>query len=82
MLRSRIIVDAMWDDEAHVFVATSADVPGLVTEAPTWEELRTKLNMMIPELLQLNCEGQEQMPNADAELVMMGEHRSRVRLRA
>ncbi len=82
MPRGRIVVDAMWDNEAEVFVATSADVPGLVTEAPTWESLRAKLNVMIPELLELNSEGPNPPFGADAELVLMGEHRSKVRLRA
>lgn len=49
-----IHVHALWDDEANVFVATSEDVPGLVTEAPTLEALVTKLQTMIPELLHLN----------------------------
>ena len=44
-------VEAVWDDEAKVWVATSKDVPGLVTEAPTAEELAQKLVCLIPELL-------------------------------
>jgi predicted RNase H-like HicB family nuclease len=46
-----IIVKAIWDAEAAVWVATSDDVPGLVTEAETFEELDKKLRVMIPELL-------------------------------
>ncbi len=44
-------VSAIWDPEATVWAATSGDVPGLVTEAVTIEELTEKLRVMIPELL-------------------------------
>lgn len=47
-------VRAEWDQEAEVWVATSDDVPGLATEAETLELLSTKLNTMIPELLEAN----------------------------
>jgi predicted RNase H-like HicB family nuclease len=47
-------VDADWDPEAEVWVATSEDVPGLATEAPTVEALAEKLRIMIPELLEAN----------------------------
>jgi len=47
-------VDASWDPEAAVWVATSEDVPGLVTEAPSLEHLREKLRTMVPELLAAN----------------------------
>ena len=47
-------VRAEWDEEAKVWVATSDDVPGLVTEAETMEELYSKLEVMIPELLAEN----------------------------
>ena len=47
-------VHADWDPEAGVWVATSDDVPGLATEAPTVEALAEKLRIMIPELLEAN----------------------------
>ena len=47
-------IRAEWDGEAHVWVATSDDVPGLATEADTLEALSTKLETMIPELLEAN----------------------------
>lgn len=46
--------EAFWDSEALVWVATSEDVPGLVTEAETIEALTQKLRVMIPELVVLN----------------------------
>ncbi len=48
------VVHAEWDDEAGVWVATSKDVPGLATEAPTLERLLEKLRTMVPEMLELN----------------------------
>jgi len=47
-------IRADWDEEAGVWVATSDDVPGLVTEAGTLEALSAKLEIMVPELLQAN----------------------------
>lgn len=49
-----IKVLAFWDEEAHVWVAESADVPGLITEAATLEALSAKLEVMIPELFEAN----------------------------
>ena len=50
----QITVHAEWDPEAKVWVATSDDVPGLITEANTVEALAEKLSVMIPELLEAN----------------------------
>ena len=47
-------VEAFWDSEALVWVATSEDVSGLVTEAETIEALTQKLRVMIPELVVFN----------------------------
>lgn len=47
-------IRADWDDEAQVWVATSDDVPGLATEAPTMEALVERLRVIIPELMELN----------------------------
>ena len=47
-------VRAEWDTEAGVWVATSDDVPGLVTEAASIEALNEKLQSLVPELLQAN----------------------------
>jgi predicted RNase H-like HicB family nuclease len=47
-------IDANWDPDAGVWVATSDDVPGLATEASTIEALADKLRIMIPELLEAN----------------------------
>jgi len=44
----------MWDEDAKVWVATSDDVPGLVTEAVSLDALVPKLQAMIPEMLDAN----------------------------
>lgn len=54
MQTKQITVNAEWDSEAKVWVATSDNVPGLVTEADTVEALAEKLSVMIPELLEAN----------------------------
>jgi len=54
MRTKQITVNAEWDPEAKVWVATSDDVPGLITEADTVEALAEKLSVMIPELLEAN----------------------------
>ncbi|MGH7768984.1 MAG: DUF1902 domain-containing protein [Candidatus Binatia bacterium] len=50
----QITVRAEWDPEAKVWVATSDDVPGLVTEAESVEALAEELSVMVPELLEAN----------------------------
>jgi predicted RNase H-like HicB family nuclease len=47
-----IVVTADWDPEARVWVATTRDLRGLVTEAETIEELRAKLPGMIFDMLE------------------------------
>lgn len=46
-----ITVRAIWDDEASVWVATSEDVPGLVVEAESTDQLESALKELIPQLL-------------------------------
>ena len=53
-MSKRLVVHAMWDEEAKVWVATSDDVPGLVTEAADLDLLVPKLQSLIPELLDAN----------------------------
>lgn len=44
------------DIDAEVWVATSEDIPGLVTEAGTPNELCEKLPAIVPDLLELNAD--------------------------
>ena len=45
-------VTAKWHEDT--WVATSEDIPGLVTEASTLEELSENLEIIVPELLKEN----------------------------
>jgi predicted RNase H-like HicB family nuclease len=47
-----IVIHADWDPEATVWVATTNDLRGLVTEADSIEALRAKLPGMILDLLE------------------------------
>lgn len=47
-------VRAHWDADAQVWWAESDDVPGLVAEARTHDELVDELRLLVPELLQIN----------------------------
>jgi predicted RNase H-like HicB family nuclease len=61
-----IVVRAEWDPEAQVWVAESADLEGLVTEAETMEGLRARLALVIPDLLN---EYGETDPDLSIELI-------------
>lgn len=47
----KIVVDAFWDDEARVWVASSRGELGLVTEARTIEDLQARIADLLPDLL-------------------------------
>jgi hypothetical protein len=49
-----ITINARWDGEAGVWLATSADVPGLVVEAETWPSMIEEVRLVLPDLLDLN----------------------------
>jgi hypothetical protein len=48
------VVEAVWDDDAEVWVAESDGVPGLITESDSRDHLIEKLAVLIPELLEPN----------------------------
>jgi hypothetical protein len=49
-----IAIDARWDSEASVWIATSQDVPGLVVEADTWPGMIEEVRLVLPELLDVS----------------------------
>lgn len=51
----KLLVTAQWDDEAKVWVATSRDIPGLATEAPSLDALLERVLAVAPELLEDNA---------------------------
>jgi len=49
-----ITIEARWDGEASVWIATSNDVPGLVVEADSWPSMIEEVRLVLPELLELS----------------------------
>ncbi|UEM05478.1 DUF1902 domain-containing protein [Skermanella rosea] len=80
-MKASILVRAEWDPEAEVWVATSDDVPGLVTEAENPAELERKLLVMIPELLELNNDLLNEFPS-EVPAFVASQQFTKVRLRA
>ena len=56
-----ITIQARWDGEASVWLATSEDVPGLVVEADTWPGMINEVELILPELLELSGAGGEKL---------------------
>ena len=46
-----VVVSAEWHDEAKVWVAVGTNLDGLVTESDPLEGLRTRLALVVPDLL-------------------------------
>ena len=54
MRNASIFVQAFWDDDAKVWVATSNDIEGLSVEGATHEELTDKVVAAVADLIELN----------------------------
>jgi uncharacterized protein DUF1902 len=65
---NNFVVEAVWDDDAEVWVAESSDVPGLITEADSQAHLIEKLAVLVPELLELNNRPTD--PNKPIDLLL------------
>ncbi len=48
-----ITVDAHWVGDDGIWIATSADVPGLVVEGATWTTMIHEVRLVLPELLEM-----------------------------
>jgi len=48
-----INIQARWDGEANVWIATSTDVPGLVVEADSWPAMIEEVRLILPDLMNL-----------------------------
>jgi hypothetical protein len=48
------LIQTSWDDDAHVWLATSFNILGLAIEANTIEELRQEIEYILPDLIELN----------------------------
>jgi Domain of unknown function (DUF1902) len=51
-----ITVNARWDPDANVWIATSHEVAGLVVEADTWPAMIEEVRLVLPELLEVSGE--------------------------
>ena len=49
-----------WDSEAKVWTATSEDVPGLVLESSSFDNLVSRVRLAIPELIEMNGNAQRE----------------------
>ncbi|WP_082541102.1 DUF1902 domain-containing protein [Pseudolabrys sp. Root1462] len=48
-----ITIQARWDGEASVWIATSGDVPGLVVEADSWPGMIEEVRLILPEMMEV-----------------------------
>jgi len=62
-------INAAWDDDACVWVATSNDIDGLAIEATTMDALIERLKIVIPELMELN---QKDLSNEELPFLLDG----------
>jgi hypothetical protein len=56
-----ITIQARWDREASVWLATSEDVPGLVVEADTWPAMIDEVQLVLPDLLEVSGEKSDKL---------------------
>ncbi len=66
MKQTTIAVHAVWDKTAHVWTATSADLPGLVVEVASLDELDEEVKTLVPKLITL-----QKKPTAKEVLISM-----------
>ena len=76
MYEKSLFVRTEWDEVVRFRVATSDDVPGLVTEEDNLEGLIEKLKVMIPELLDINeAKGEREVPlGATCRMISLPHH--------
>ena len=60
MTRS-VTINARWDGEAQVWLATSTDVPGLVVEAESWPAMIEEVRLVLPDLLELSDQSADKL---------------------
>jgi hypothetical protein len=56
-----ISIQARWDGDAAVWIATSHDVPGLVIEADTWPGMIEEVRLILPDLMELSGRGRDDL---------------------
>ena len=58
-MKRNIQINAWWDEEANVWLATSEDVTGLCVEAETWGRMIEEVRLVLPDLMPLNKQSAE-----------------------
>ena len=48
------IITLIWDDEASVWIAESPDIPGLILESHSFDDLIERVKIAVPELLEIS----------------------------
>jgi hypothetical protein len=56
-----IAIQARWDIDAAVWIATSDDVPGLVVEADSWPSMIEEVRLVLPDLLELSGQAHDKL---------------------
>jgi predicted RNase H-like HicB family nuclease len=54
-------IEAAWDTEAEIWVATSPDVPGLVLQGRTQDEIVEKVRLVLPALIEIGIEPEDRL---------------------
>ena len=57
----QIDIQARWDGDAKVWIATSHDVPGLIVEADSWPQMIEEVRLVLPDLLDVAGQKQEDL---------------------
>ncbi|MGK9054808.1 DUF1902 domain-containing protein [Neorhizobium petrolearium] len=60
-MKKKFLVIAQWDEDAGMWVAISDDIPGLVTEAKSMDDLIERVMAISPELIEDNLGGAGEM---------------------
>ena len=47
------VITLHWDDEVSVWIAESEDIPGLILESSSFDELVNRVKIAVPELLEI-----------------------------
>ena len=55
------VINLIWDQDVHVWIATSDDIPGLVLEHGSFDALLERVRVAVPELLALNAPGTKEI---------------------
>ena len=55
------VITLFWDDEASVWIAESQDIPGLILESSSFDELINRVKTAAPELLDINDTNRKQV---------------------